>query len=151
MCRWIGSALVHIIVYAGLLSIGHLGTKLREILIKTQTFSFTKMHLKISSVKWPRRDELSSGICTELCTCRAVEIVDVSHSIYYDKHPLGSHCKPFIYLRNIGSNISWSDLPWKWYRKCISEHRIYQIAYLIPRFTCPSTSGDQFIKMGHAH
>ena len=46
---------------AVLLSIGPLGTKFSEILIKIQIFSFTKMHLKISSVKWrpfcPRRDE----------------------------------------------------------------------------------------------
>ena len=47
---------------AGLLSIGPLGTNFSEILIKIQNFSFMKMHLKISSVKWrpfcPRGDEL---------------------------------------------------------------------------------------------
>ena len=37
---------------AGILLIGPLGTNLNEILIKIQTFSFTKMHLKISSPKW---------------------------------------------------------------------------------------------------
>ena len=38
---------------AGLLSNGPLGTKSSEILIiKIQTFSSTKMHLKISSAKW---------------------------------------------------------------------------------------------------
>ena len=36
---------------AGLLSIGPLGTNFSAILIKTQNFSFTKMHLKISSAK----------------------------------------------------------------------------------------------------
>ena len=35
-----------------LLSIGILGTNFSEILIKIQNFLFTKMHLKISSVKW---------------------------------------------------------------------------------------------------
>ena len=47
---------------AGLLSIETLGTNFSEILIKIQFFSFTKIHLKISSVKWrpfcPGRDEL---------------------------------------------------------------------------------------------
>ena len=37
---------------AGLLPIGPLGTNFSEILIKTQNFSFMKMHLKISSAKW---------------------------------------------------------------------------------------------------
>ena len=39
---------------AGLLSIGPLGTNFSKILIKIQNFSFTKMHLKLSSAKqWP--------------------------------------------------------------------------------------------------
>ena len=37
---------------ADLLSIGPLGTNFSGILIKIQNVSFTKMHLKISSVKW---------------------------------------------------------------------------------------------------
>ena len=37
---------------AGLLSIGPLGTQFIEILIGIQTFSFKKMHLKMSSAKW---------------------------------------------------------------------------------------------------
>ena len=45
-----------------LLSIGRLGTKFSEILIKIQDFSFPKMHLKMSSAKWrpfcPGGDEL---------------------------------------------------------------------------------------------
>ena len=47
---------------AWLLSIGPLGTNLSEIVIKIQNFSFTKMHLKISSAKsqpfCPGEDEL---------------------------------------------------------------------------------------------
>ena len=53
-----------ILTNAGSLSIGLLGTKFSEILIKIQAFSFTKMDLKICSAKWPPfcpvRDELSS-------------------------------------------------------------------------------------------
>ena len=37
---------------AGILLIGPLGANFREILIDIQTFSFIKMHLKISSAKW---------------------------------------------------------------------------------------------------
>ena len=36
----------------GLLSIGPLGKNFSVILIKIQTFSFTKMYLKLSSAKW---------------------------------------------------------------------------------------------------
>ena len=36
----------------GILLIGHLGTNFKEILIAIQTFSFKKMHLKMSSAKW---------------------------------------------------------------------------------------------------
>ena len=37
---------------AGILLIGPLGTNFSEILIKVYTFSFKKMHLKMSSGKW---------------------------------------------------------------------------------------------------
>ena len=73
MRRWIGSALVQIMACCLfgakplsksilLLSIGTLETNFSEIFIKIQNFSFTKMHLKISSAKWwpfcPGGDEL---------------------------------------------------------------------------------------------
>ena len=37
---------------AEILLIGPLETNLKEILIRIQTFSFEKMHLKVLSVKW---------------------------------------------------------------------------------------------------
>ena len=37
---------------AGILLIGNLGTNFSKILIKTDTFSFNKIHLKLSSAKW---------------------------------------------------------------------------------------------------
>ena len=64
MHKWIGSALVQIMAcrlfgtkplsktIAGILSIETLGTNFSEILSKIQNFSFTKMHLNISSAKW---------------------------------------------------------------------------------------------------
>ena len=39
-------------ISAGVLLIGPLGTNFSEILIAIQTFSFKKMHLKMSSAKW---------------------------------------------------------------------------------------------------
>ena len=41
-----------ILTNAGILLIGPLGTNFSEILIAIETFSFKKMHLKISSAKW---------------------------------------------------------------------------------------------------
>ena len=60
MCQWIRSALVQAMAWrqaitwtnADILSIGPLETSFSEIRIKIQNFSFTKMHLKISSGKW---------------------------------------------------------------------------------------------------
>ena len=46
---------------AGILLIGHLGTNFSEILIEIQTFSFKKMHLKMSSAKW--RPFVSASMC----------------------------------------------------------------------------------------
>ena len=37
---------------AGILLIGPSGTSFSEILIEIETFSFKKIHLKVSSVKW---------------------------------------------------------------------------------------------------
>ena len=57
---------------AGILLIGPLGTNVSEIRIKIHNFSFTKMHLKMSSGKWrpfcPGGDELNQnavevGVC----------------------------------------------------------------------------------------
>ena len=51
---------------AGLLSFGTLGTNFSAISIKIQNFSFTKMHLKISSAKrrpfCPGGDELTQFV-----------------------------------------------------------------------------------------
>ena len=46
---------------AGILLIGPVGINFSEILIRTQTFSFKKMHLKMSSAKWSQ--SVSASIC----------------------------------------------------------------------------------------
>ena len=45
----------------GILLIGPLGTNFSEILIEIDTFSFKKMHLKMSSRKW--RPLVSASMC----------------------------------------------------------------------------------------
>ena len=46
---------------AGIMLMGPLGTNFSEILIGIETFSFTKMHLKMSSAKW--RPFVSASMC----------------------------------------------------------------------------------------
>ena len=54
-----------ILTSEGLFVFGPLGINFSELLIKIQTFSFTKMHLKMSCAKWrpscPVRDELNNS------------------------------------------------------------------------------------------
>ena len=61
---------------AGILSIGPLRIKFCETLIKIQNFSFTKMHLKISSAKWrpfcPGGDELIYSLADFVLTLHKV-------------------------------------------------------------------------------
>ena len=82
MRKWIGSALAQIMACrlfyakplfsanAGLLSIGPSGINFSEIRIEIQTFSLTKVHLKISSAKCrqlcPGRDELKMNLTISL-------------------------------------------------------------------------------------
>ena len=54
----------------GILLIGPLGTNFNEILIKIQTFSFTKIHLKISSAKW--RPFFAATMCWNVARERSI-------------------------------------------------------------------------------
>ena len=64
---------------AALLSIGPLGTKFGEISIKIQNFSFTKMHLKISSAKQrpfcPGRHELNGNMPGKVVVSEELRVV----------------------------------------------------------------------------
>ena len=55
-CRLLGTKPFADSVNASLLNFGPLETNISEVLIKMQTFSFKKIHLQMSSVKW-------SGLC----------------------------------------------------------------------------------------
>ena len=65
----------------GILLIGPVGTHLSEILIGIQTFSFQKMHLKMSSAKW--RPFVSASLCLTIgmystCSCGIIAVYTVS-------------------------------------------------------------------------
>ena len=56
---------------AGILLIGPLETNFSEILIGIQTFSFKKMHLKMSSAKW-RPSCLGLNVLSNNCTLKSI-------------------------------------------------------------------------------
>ena len=65
---------------AGILLIGPLGTNFSETLNGIQTFSFKKMHLKMSSAKWrPSCLGLNVLNAVDLCGCRGM-LVDYRHT-----------------------------------------------------------------------
>ena len=57
---------------AGILLIGPLGTNFSEILIRIQTFSFKKMHLKMSSAKWRLFCLGLNELMQKRCNCTAL-------------------------------------------------------------------------------
>ena len=71
-CRLNGAKPLSEPMLDGILLIGPLGTNFNEILIGIQTFSFRKMHLKMSSAKW-------RPFCLGLIvlTCPRISLVDV--------------------------------------------------------------------------
>ena len=80
-----------ILTNSGILLIGPLGTNFSEILIEIQTFSFKKMRLKMSSVKW-------RPFCLGLNVLKAI---DLSHDyldylntdlVYLFYHIISNHC-----------------------------------------------------------
>ena len=70
---------------AGILLIGPLGTNFSEILIGIQTFSFKKMHLKMSSAKW-------CPSCLGLNVLSNRVALDLRHSILFCVQAVCGHC-----------------------------------------------------------
>ena len=73
---------------AGILLIGPLGTSFIEILIGIQTFSFKKMHLKMSSVKWHPfclglnvLNDLADGLLTTWINLAVFPVLSIQISI----------------------------------------------------------------------
>ena len=105
MHQWISWALVQIVAWClfgashylnqcYILSIGPLRTNFSEILIKIQSFSFTKMHLNIWSAKWqpfcPRGDELVLILIYDMvCFFPIHDMITWTHFLHY--WPLWAH------------------------------------------------------------
>ena len=67
----------------GLLLIGPPGTTFSEIVIEIHTFSFTKMHFKMSSVKW--RQFVSASMCLECAiTIPKASFIEKNYNILRD-------------------------------------------------------------------
>ena len=79
---------------AGILLIGPLGTNFSEISIKIQTFSLTKMRLKVSSAKW-------RPFCLGLNVLSAINIDEHLHNIDlcdYDVHLHNCYTLAWVYV-----------------------------------------------------
>ena len=96
---------------AGILLIGPFGTNFSEILIAIETFSFKKMHLKISSAKWRPfclslnvltrmkgyQDSSPSNGCHVTCPIVVWNYLSMFFILLFDKHPLRIHTDIFFY------------------------------------------------------
>ena len=110
---------------AGLLSMRPLGTGFSEILIKIQNFPLTKMHLKITSVKWrpfcPGGDELTQSNKARDCT--KLNLVQLIHYV--------RHCDKTIWISlNECDDKKWHsfylvDNIIGIFQKCIIYYRAY--------------------------
>ena len=97
-----------ILTTAELLLIRHLGTKLSEILIEIQNFSFTKMHLKISSAKW-RPFCLGPNVLKHMClhvSYSIVLLVDKLLPYHKNENSVQPQYKPSRYPSNLNAGFS---------------------------------------------
>ena len=88
---------------AGMLLIGPLGTDFSEILIKIQTFSLNKMHLKMSSRKW-------RPFCLGLNVLKCL----IASNLLWDGPTLDKYTECCIYCSwtmNTMWQIKWNNLP----------------------------------------
>ena len=106
-------------INVGILLIGPLGTNFSEMLIEIHTFSFKKIHLKMSSGKWrPFCLGLNVLIWKCLSTSVIIPIVEIIPGVpnrsngdsYYDKMTSLYHWKPRVvmtYDRGCHNNNCW--------------------------------------------
>ena len=109
---------------AGILLIGPLGTNFSEILIGIETFSFTKMHLKMSSAKW--RPFVSASMCW--CNKKSH---DRNHKMFKSM----ARCKSDITLLV----MHWSCISFS------SRHQNVPVTFEINRYIC-STAAKPAVK-----
>ena len=99
---------------AGILLIEPLGTNFSEILIEIHTFSFKKMHLKMSSVKWrpfcPGLNVLIEGYFGKMASYRGntlLALVQDKRQYFTSKYHLISNILDIFMTTNI---LMWSKL-----------------------------------------
>ena len=119
----------HAIIWtnAGLLSIGPLGINFSAILIKIPNFSFTKMHLQISSAKWwpfcPGGDELNANpLPTVQCWYNTVSFLQNTHNRHPVTRPWGWDMGCFLWVQAFINVLPWSL---QWYHHQVIWHKIY--------------------------
>ena len=128
---------------AGLMSNGALGTNFSEILIEIHTFSFKKMHLKMSSAKWCpccltlnvlTKDRKKAHIIRQ----QNADLTFIAILLKISTHNLCLQCESFLicasmWSYDIASNtnvIITSVEQWLWHcrlnvRKCLTLFTIY--------------------------
>ena len=94
---------------AGILLIGPLGTNFNEILIEIHTFSFKKMHLKMSSAKW-RPFCLGLNVLTH---CGQPELTHCGLVTLYGDRDLGQHwLRQWLVAWRRHQSINWTNVDW---------------------------------------
>ena len=107
---------------AGILLIGTLGTYFSEILIGIQTFSFKKMHLKMSSAKWRPFVKVihHSRIGCESTDLEWILLKRVPWSLFSFLSVFLYHCLPalyHLYIWQVSPKLSGADICpiWPWF------------------------------------
>ena len=89
---------------AGILLIWPLGTNFSEMLIQIHTFSFMKMHVKMSSAKWR---PFCLGLNGLRCN-RGKKFLQITHRQHHISHSEGEICVSFVTQR-----FSFNQMPFR--------------------------------------
>ena len=112
---------------AGILLIGPLGTNFSEILIGIQTFSFRKMHLKISSAKWRPFCLGLNELMLQIMACHL-----------FSAKPLSEPVLPNLSIRPWGTYFSEIYFKSKSFhsRKCTWKYRLWNGNHFVSTWMC---------------
>ena len=105
---------------AGLLLIWPLGTNFNEIVIKILTFSFKKMHLK-----------MSSGKCRPFCL--GLNVLTPHVAVVYEHGHTAGYCDPeYIYLYKL--SWTWRQVPEPYFRYVHDIHISKRVTCWFPQY-----------------
>ena len=122
---------------AGILLMGPLRIHFNEILIEIHIFSFTKMHLKVSSGKW-RPSCLSLNVLTHWGLVIHTCVIELNH--HWSRKWLVICSAPSHYFNQGWCIVSWTPRKKLYFlfcfdfysRKCIWKYHLQNISHLIP-------------------